>query len=304
MKSPFRFYASSLIAVSLLLLPGLVFAQNKAVTLPYQLTHSIQMDPAFSPDGKRIVYIVVVAGIEQLFLSNADGTEPKQLTQDNVNHEDPTWSPNGKKIAYVYIKGDLQVIHQMDIDGTNDEALTPESIHVIHPRFHPDGFRLAYCTTDDLNPPLKNTSEIQEIDLRTRKTTTLVSGGINTYPVYSPDGSKMALRKFVGELNSEIFVGNSDGTQLKNLTNSTAFDGWPVWSPDGSQIAFASNRRSNYQIFLMQADGSDVRLLANTEGRATAPAWSPDGRVIMFPVCKNVDYGHGCEIFAAEVPKR
>ncbi len=49
----------------------------------------------------------------------------------------------------------------------------------------------------------------------------------------------------------------------------------------------------------MNADGSDVRLLANTEGRATAPQWGRDGARIYFPICKNVDLGFDCEIFAA-----
>jgi TolB protein len=302
MKSLHRPCSRVLIAILMLVTPSVALAQSKPISRPYQLTHSIQMDPAFSPDSKRIVYITVVSGMEQLFVRNVDGSDPKQLTFDKRDHEDPAWSPDGKKIAYVSISGGFQVIHLINIDGTDDEAVTPESIHVIHPRWHPDGLRLAYCTTDDLNPPLKNTSEIQEISLSTRKIKTLISGGINTYPAYSPDGTKIAFRKYVGELNSEVFVAKIDGTEPKNLTNSNAFDGWPTWSPDGMQIAFASNRRSNYQVFLMHADGSNVRLLANTEGRATAPAWSPDGKVIMFPLCKNVDYGVGCEIFSAEIP--
>ena len=103
----------------------------------------------------------------------------------------------------------------------------------------------------------------------------------------------------IGEMNSEVFVANSDGTGAKNLTNHPSFDGWPSWSPDGSRIAFASNRNSSYQIFTMNPDGSEVRLLANTEGRATAPQWARDGQKIYFPICKNVDFGSACEIFVA-----
>jgi TolB protein len=118
-------------------------------------------------------------------------------------------------------------------------------------------------------------------------------------PSWSPDGKKLAFRRILGELNSEIFVANSDGTNPRNLTNHAALDGWPAWSPDGRQIAFASNRNSSYQINVMKSDGTDVTLVANTEGRATAPVWSRDGATIYFPICRNVDYGHGCEIFAA-----
>ena len=49
----------------------------------------------------------------------------------------------------------------------------------------------------------------------------------------------------------------------------------------------------------MKPEGSEVALVANTEGRATAPVWSRDGQTILFPICKNVDLGHDCEIFVA-----
>jgi TolB protein len=103
----------------------------------------------------------------------------------------------------------------------------------------------------------------------------------------------------LGEMNSEVFVANADGTDQRNLTSHPAFDGWPAWSPDGKQIAFASNRRANYQIFVMNNDGTNVRLVANTDGRATEPRWSPDGSRIYFSNCIPVSWGVDCEIFAA-----
>ena len=93
----------------------------------------------------------------------------------------------------------------------------------------------------------------------------------------------------------------ADGSGLANISRNPAFDGWPMWSPDGRRIAFASNRSSSYQVYVMDADGSDVRLVANTDGRATAPQWSRDGKGIYFPLCRNVDYGYDCEIYAARL---
>jgi TolB protein len=137
------------------------------------------------------------------------------------------------------------------------------------------------------------------VDVKTKQVTTLITGGTNTYPSWSPDGSKIAFRRMIGDMNSEVFVANSDGTDVRNLSNHPAFDGWPAWSPDGKRIAFSSNRNANYQIFIMNADGTDPHLLANTEGRATEPRWSPDGATIYFTVCKKVDFGSDCQIFVA-----
>ena len=170
---------------------------------------------------------------------------------------------------------------------------------MIHPGWSPDGTKLAYCTDDDLQPPKKNASDIEVIDLRTRQVTKLITGGVNTYPVWSPDGKSIAFRRILGEMNSEVFVARADGSEQKNLTSHPAFDGWPAWSPDGKRIAFASNRNSSYQIFVMNADGTDVQKVANTEGRATAPKWTQDGKSLYFPICRNVDYGNDCQIFVA-----
>ncbi|HJQ35391.1 MAG TPA: hypothetical protein VJ866_24780 [Pyrinomonadaceae bacterium] len=296
-----RFRAASLAVatVAAATLSPAARGQRSAVSQAYQLTHTAKYDPSPSPDGKRMVYISVVEGREQLFIMNADGTGSVQITRDDANHEDPAWSPDGKSIAFVYMKDGLEVISLMNVDGSGVEHLTPESVKAIHPNWSPDGSKLAYCTDDDLAPPRKNDADIVVITLATRRTQTLITGGVNTYPAWSPDGKRLAFRRMLGEMNSEVFVADADGSGARNLTNHPAFDGWPAWSPDGTQIAFASNRNSSYQIFIMNADGSGVRLLANTEGRATAPQWGRDGARIYFPICRNVDFGFDCEIFAA-----
>ena len=275
-------------------------AAARLPTLAWQLTHSIQADPSFSPDGKRMVYLVVVAGKEQLFTANVDGSDPVQVTHDAIDHEDPAWSLDGRRIAYVALSGDSSRIWAMDVDGTHARPLSPPDRKVIHPRWNPDGRHLAWCTTDDLDPPRKNDAEIQQMDLATGKIEVLLTGGINTYPAFSPDGKFIAYRHFVGE-NSEVFVADANGSNPRNITNSPAFDGWPAWSPGGKRLAFSSNRNSSYQIHVMDPDGSNVRLVANTEGRATYPQWRPDGKAIYFSLCRNVDYGAGCEIMVAPI---
>ena len=294
----------ALACASLLLALPVAAQMPPPLALPYQLTHHIHYDPTFSPDGKRMVYISIVAGHEQLFLANADGSGEQQLTRDDADHEDPAWSPTDDRIAFVYLRNGESSIHVRSLDGQVDERVTDPALHVIHPHWHPDGQRLAFCTTDDLDPPRKNASDILELDLRTHATRVLVTGGINTYPVYSPDGTRLALRKFAGgDVNSEVFVADADGTHLRNVTNDAAFDGWPAWSPDGARIAFASNRgNSNYRIYVMDADGANVRLVAATEGRATVPVWTKDGSALLFSNCRSVDLGTDCDIYLAKLP--
>ena len=278
------------------------FAQTGAQTLAYQFSHAASMDPTLSPDGKEMVYIMVIAGKEQLMRRALDGSYVRQLTTDPTDHEDPAWSPDGKHIAFVLIEGNREQIQIMNPDGSGVEPLTPPDVKTIHPGWSPDSRLVAYCMDDDRAPPKKNASDIFSIEVATRKITRLISGGVNTYPVWSPDGKRIAFRRMLGETNSEVFVANADGSDAQNLTNDPAFDGWPAWSPDGKKIAFASNRgNQNYQIYTMNPDGSGIQLVARTEGRGTAPKWSPDGKTIYFTICKKVGFGTDCQIYAAKL---
>ena len=82
--------------------------------------------------------------------------------------------------------------------------------------------------------------------------------------------------------NDEIYVMNSDGTNMTNLTNNPADDEFPSWSPDGTKVAF----ESGYDIYVMNADGSDWTRLINWSPDNPAwgqdPSWSPDGTKIVF----------------------
>ena len=294
---------SSAAGVCAMFFAGVLHAQipRRPIGIAYQFTHSVNDSPSFSPDGKEMVFISVVAGKEQLFRMRLDGSQIVQLTRDDADHEDPAWSPDGNRVAFVLMREGREQIYLMNADGSSPEPITPPEVKTIHPNWHPDGKSLAYCTDDDLKPPKKNPAEIYSIDIATRKITKLIEGGVNTYPAWSPDGKKIAFRRMLGESNSEVFIANADGSDARNLTNDPAFDGWPAWSPDSSMIAFASNRRGSYEIYVMKPDGSDVRKLANNEGRATAPQWTRDGKSIFFPLCKKVDFSFDCQIYAVKL---
>ncbi len=131
-----------------------------AIGIAYQFSHSVNDSPSFSPDGEEMVFISVVAGKEQLFRMRLDGSQIRELTHDDADHEDPAWSPDGKHIAFVLMRNGLEQIYLMNADGTGVEPLTPAEVKTIHPNWNPDSKSIAYCTDDDLKPPKKNPAAI------------------------------------------------------------------------------------------------------------------------------------------------
>ncbi len=76
--------------------------------------------------------------------------------------------------------------------------------------------------------------------------------------------------------NYDIFLVNSDGTGLRQLTDDPGVEEHPCWSPDGKRIVYSDYEKGTLRV--MNADGSgDVAL-----GGGGAPHWSPDGRLIVY----------------------
>jgi TolB protein len=116
--------------------------------------------------------------------------------------------------------------------------------------------------------------------------------GMDTDPVFSPDGSRIAFT--CDRFGSwDICVMNADGTGVTRLTSHPALDFNPTWSADGARIAFASIRASGGDIFTMRADGSDVVQITHNSFFDRHPVWSPDGSRLAFETYR----GENWEIF-------
>jgi len=117
----------------------------------------------------------------------------------------------------------------------------------------------------------------------TNQTRLTLEKSSESYPYWSPDGSKIAYTSYPEYrfMDPDIWVMNSDGTNKTEITEkSPALLGG--WSPDGSQIVFYSFQTGPWEIWTMNADGTNQRQLTKDQGVNYKPSWSPDGSKIAF----------------------
>jgi TolB protein len=102
---------------------------------------------------------------------------------------------------------------------------------------------------------------------------TLVQGG----PTYSADGREIAFN-----LEGDIYVVNSDGSGLRQVTSGPEKDRGPSFSPTGTSLVFSRSGVGASDIYTVDLDGSDLTQLTGAAGANYDPTWSPNGRLIAF----------------------
>ena len=80
----------------------------------------------------------------------------------------------------------------------------------------------------------------------------------------------------------EIYIIDTDGNNLRNLTNHPASDHSPTWAPNGRSFAYVSHRDGKGEVYVMDLAKNKTRRLTNHPASESHPAWSPDGKWIAF----------------------
>jgi tol-pal system beta propeller repeat protein TolB len=184
-----------------------------------KLTHGLGAlyAPELSPNGKQIVFTKNGDGI---WVMRADGKNPHRLTnQDDI---DPTWSPDGSMISFASSRTGQRQLYIMDADGSNIRQITDLNDMGGRSTWSPDGKFIAFYRgpAGDHN--------VFVVEVATKATTRLTSGGDNLGPSWSPDGNWIAFTSF-RDGNNEIYIMHPDGTGVTRLTSSNISDWQPRW---------------------------------------------------------------------------
>lgn len=105
-------------------------------------------------------------------------------------------------------------------------------------------------------------------------------------PSISPDGSQVAFTRVTSNGDQQVWLIDSDGSNLRPLLSNGQFGRAPEWSPDGSQIVFETatpgNEMRQNDLAIADVETGDLRLIVATTSWEGGPTWSPDGSRIAF----------------------
>jgi len=177
--------------------------------------------PAWSPDGSKIVFVSYRTGNGEIFSMNPDGSGLNNISNNPVLESNPAWSPDGSRIAFTVESFAIINIHIMDSDGKNRKQLTEVSDVRFSegcPAWSPDGTKIAFSSKRNSGGDLRESNaQLFVMNADGSDQTLLVDKG--GCPSWSPDGARIAFsRSRFGK--SDIYVINSDGTGLTNVTNT------------------------------------------------------------------------------------
>lgn len=246
---------------------------------PLTTTPGRDIEPAWSPDGTKIVFASARDDPEnlQLYIMNADGSDQHRLF-DEVRSWDnwtPAWSPDGKRIAF-QVNRDVRAngfdIYVVNIDGTDERLLAGGPGDQYHVSWSPDGKHIAFVNRGPED------SEIWIANADGSDAHPITDNNSNeAYPRWSPDG-QWILFQSDRDAVWRLYRMRPDGSDVQMVSIPIlGQDVMGTWSPDGKYVAFSSDRANrDWEIYIMPVGGSAWKRLTFNfpEIMDRYPAWT------------------------------
>ncbi len=243
-------------------------------SIVYASTHLSDSACPPTPERTNGKYVWPIYESFDIFISNLDGDIIQQITNEPGYDAEATVSPLGDRMVFTSMRtGDLELF-TCNIDGSDVKQITDELGYDGGAFFSPDGkqliFRASRPTTEE---------EITEYK-------SLLAEGL------------------VQPTDMELFICNSDGSELRQLTDLGKANWCPFFHPSGEQVIFASNHASErgfpFNLYLINTDGSNLRQVTHDDTFDAFPVFSNDGKNLVFSSNRNNGGTRETNLFMAE----
>jgi eukaryotic-like serine/threonine-protein kinase len=244
-------------------------------------------NPAWSPDGTRIAFDASWGGARRIWLADARGRNPQQLTTDvtdAAHHVRPRWSPDGKRIVFQSLEGTKFDVRVVDLDSKQMREVTSDYIMDVHPVWSADGQSIVLSSYRSGGVNLwRIPVDIDGRAIGAMEQLTAGAGQDVEADVSSASGrivfSILTQNADIWRLPVDPASGQANG-EPEAVIASTRENSRGAWSPDGTQIAFNSDRGGSMNLWLWS--NGKLRQLTRGEGGDYQPTWSADGSALAF----------------------
>lgn len=262
---------------------------------PLQITHdgSVNERPRWSPDSKQIAFISNRSGSSQIWIMNADGSQPRQITTLATEAGGVLFAPSGKKLVFT---SNVFPVCGAD-DDCNRKKLDAEKNNKVKARAYTEllyrhwtawdsGQRSHVMVVDAAGGP------VRDLTPGSRDVPPFSLGGPDDYAI-SPDSTEICYTINndpvpATSTNTDLYTVPITGGEAKRITTNPGADSSPQYSPDGKYIGYRSQARAGYesdrwQLMVYDRAVGTSRSLTETLDRWVASfAWSPDSTRLLF----------------------
>jgi eukaryotic-like serine/threonine-protein kinase len=242
--------------------------------------------PSFSPDGSRIAYHVTRVGTQpDIYLMNADGSSPTQVTTNPEKDERPSWFPDGQRIVFLSRRQNKDEVWLHDFNSGREQKLIDVGQDITFPQLSPDGRQLVF------NSKKNGTTNLWLVPIGGGEPRPLTFDKESLgFACWSPDSQFLAVELKRGD-NSFLALMPANGGEVVQL-NSGQGQSWPYsFSTDGDKIVFAGSRAGVWNVWWYSRSTKEEKQLSNhTKLNAFVryPSWSPLGNQIVYEYAETI----------------